>query len=380
LIVDDLRRQTVGERTELSARLSVDSAAEAPERIWFRFPPDLGGEEMDGSPFLPGLLLAAMCLGEDLRIEAPVSERLLEGAEQAQLVMRTWWPRLVPARVEAEPIRLADGGQRRATLFTRGADSWHTVLNETVDILLYSAAADFVWGKRDSGPEKTMRAREPVVALHRECADRRGLRLVVVDTNLRHFVEPLRNWGFSHGGILAACGLAIGSSIEELRIPSSLTYGNLTQLGTHPLLDPCWSTESTEAVHDAPEVRRIEKLVGLAADRDALDHLLVCNSPDPRLNCCRCDMCLGTMVQLEAIGALGRATTFPRPLRTRDVARQRTDTLLSRRTAFLHIEEVLARGGRPSLAAALEVGLVRYHAGRLARLAYRIARKALKRR
>lgn len=370
----------VGERVELSGRLRVESGAEAPDRIWFRFPPDLAGEGIDGSPFLPGLLLAAMYLCEDLRIEGPVSERLLAGAQQAQLVMRSWWPRLAPARVEVEPVRLPGGGPGRATLFTRGADSWHTVLNEPVDILLYSAAVDFVWGERDSGPEETMRAREPVVAVHRECAERRGRRLVVVDTNLRHFVEPLRNWGFSHGGILAACGLAIGSSLAELRIPSSMPYGNLTQLGTHPLLDPCWSTEITAVVHDAPEVRRFKKLSALAGDRDALEHLLVCNGPDPRLNCCRCDMCLGTMVQLEAIGALDRAVTFPRPLRARDVARMRTDTRLSRRATYLHIEEVLAHGGRPSLAAALEVGLVRYHAGRLARLAYRIARKALKRR
>lgn len=380
MVVEDLRRETVGERTELSGRLRVDSAVEAPERIWFRFPPDLANGEVDGSPFLPGLLLAAMCLREDLRIDAPVSERLLAGAEQAQLVMRTWWPKLGTARVEAEPARLPGGGESRATLFTRGADSWHTVLNESVDVLLYSAAADFVWGRRDSGPEETMRARASVVALHRACAERRGRRLVVVDTNLRHFVEPLRNWGFSHGGILAACGLAVGSGIRELRIPSSLTYGNLTQLGTHPLLDPCWSTERTVVIHDAPEVRRIKKLIGVAADRNAFENLLVCNGPDPRLNCCRCGMCLSTMVQLEAIGVLDRAVTFPAPLRARDVARLRTTSRLSRRATWLHIEEVLSYGGRASLAAALEVGLLRYHTGRLARLAYRIARAAVRRR
>lgn len=380
MIVDDLRREPVGDRVELSGRLRLDAGVDAPDRIWFRLPPDLAAEEIDGSPFVSGLLLAAMCLGEDLRIEAPVSERLLAGAEQAQLVMRTWWPKLAPVRVEAEAGRPESGGEARAALFTRGVDSWHTVLSEPGEILLYSAAADFVWGKLGSGPDETMRERQPVVAVHRECAERLGRRLVVVDTNLRHFVEPLRNWGFSHGGILAACGLAVGASIRELRIPSSNTYGQLTPLGSHPLLDPWWSTEGTAFVHDSAEVRRTDKLAMVAADPQALDTLLVCNGPNPRLNCCRCGMCLNTMIQLEVIGALHRASTFPAPLRLRDVARMSTSTLLGRKVAYLRIEDVLLRGGRPSLAAALELGLIRYHAGRLARLAKRIARAVRKRR
>jgi len=201
-----------------------------------------------------------------------------------------------------------------------------------------------------------------------------------VDTNLRHFVEPLRGWGDNHGGILAACALAVGAQVAALGIPSSFALGNLVPLGSHPLLDPHWSTERTAVYHGAPEVTRTDKLIAVAADQQALDDLLVCNGPDARANCCRCGMCLYTMVQLEAIGALDRADSFPGPLRARDVARLPVPNRLTRRAALLRIDDVVTHGGRPSLALALALGVARNHAGRLGHVSRQIARAALKRR
>ena len=380
MIVDDLRVEASGDRAELSGRLRLDSVADAPERIWFRHPADMGAAEPDGSPFVAGLLLAAMCLGEDLHVDGPVSAKLLEGAGAARTVLRTWWPELAESSVSGEARELEGSPALRATLFTRGVDSMYAALAEPVDTLLYSAATDLVWGKLDSGPEETMRARAPVVEAHRACAERLGHRLIVVDTNLRHFVEPLRGWGDNHGGILAACALAVGAQVAELGIPSSFALGDLVPLGSHPLLDPNWSTERTVVYHGAPEVLRTDKLIAVAADQDALDDLLVCNGPDARVNCCRCGMCLYTMVQLEVIGALDRAGSFPRPLRVRDVARQRVPNRLSRRTALLRIDDLVTHGGRLSLALALELGIARNYAWRLAHVSRKIAGAALKRR
>ena len=361
MIVDDLRLEPEGDRVELSARLRLRSSAEAPERIWFRFPQDMAGEGIDGSPFVPGLLMAAMYLGEELAIDAPVSARLLDGAESAKLVMRSWWPYMADVPVRGETAPLANGAGRRATLFTRGVDSWYTALTQPVDTWLYAPTADFAWGKRDSGPEETERLRRPVVEIHRSCAQRFDRRLVVVDTNLRHFVEPLRNWGYSHGGILTACGLAVGAQLGELRVPSSLGFGNLVPLGTHPLLDPHWSTERTRIVHDATEVSRMEKAVVVAENQHALDHLLVCNSPDPLINCGRCGMCLRTMAMLEPIGALERCPTFREPLSAWRLAMLPADNLLTRKMTGRRIRDMREHGARPALGAALRVGLLRYN-------------------
>ena len=380
MIVDDLRLEPSGDRVELSGRLRLDSAGEAPERIWFRYPSDMGDPEPDGSPFVPGLLLAAMCLGEDLHVDGPVSARLLEGAGAARTLYRTWWPKLAEPAVTGEAHPLEGAPQRSATLFTRGVDSMYAALAESVDTLLYSRATDWGWGGRDCGPEETIRARAPVVEAHRESAARLGHRLVVVDTNLRHFVEPFRRWGDSHGGILAACALTVGARVARLGIPSSSPLGSLLPLGSHPLLDPFWSTERTAVYHGAPEVPRMDKLIAVAADAEALDELLVCDGPGPRVNCCRCEMCLSTMIQLDIIGVLGRAGSFPGSLRLRDVAMLPAETRLSRSVAMQRIEDVLTHGGRLSLAAALEVVIARHDGRRLARLARRIAREALRRR
>lgn len=364
MIVDDLRLEGESDRAELSARLRLESAAEAPERLWFRFPQDMAGDQIDGSPFLPGLLMAAMCLGEELVIDAPVSARLLDGAELAKAVMRSWWPHMDDVSVRGERVALATGAGSRGTLFTRGVDSWFTALTQPVDTLLYSSSADFVWGKVDSGPEETERRRRPVVEIHRSCAERLDCRLVVVDTNLRHFIEPLIGWGYSHGGILTACGLAVGEQLGELRVPSSFELGNLVPLGTHPLLDPHWSTERTRIVHDGTDHTRMQKAVVLAEDEFALDHLLVCNSPDPRVNCGRCGMCLMTMVMLEPIGALERCPTFREPLSAWRLAKLAAPNLLSRSAAGIRIREMPEYAARPALGAALRVGLLRFHIGR----------------
>ena len=39
-----------------------------------------------------------------------------------------------------------------------------------------------------------------------------------------------------------------------------MTYAHLGPLGSHPLLDPLWSSEDVELVHDGCEATRLDKL------------------------------------------------------------------------------------------------------------------------
>jgi hypothetical protein len=126
-------------------------------------------------------------------------------------------------------------------------------------------------------------------------------------------------------------------------------------------------------VHDATEVTRIEKAVVVAENQHALDHLLVCTSPDPLVNCGRCGVCLTTMLILEPIGALNRCPTFREPLSAWRLARLPADTLLSRKMTGTRIREMREYGARPALGAALRMGLVRFHV----RSALRLLREIL---
>ena len=75
--------------------------------------------------------------------------------------------------------------------------------------------------------------------------------------------------GYYQGAGLASVAHALG--LERLLIPGPRSYGQLEPNGTHPLLDPLWSTESTEIVHDGAEPSRWEKIQFLSTDRSAPD-------------------------------------------------------------------------------------------------------------
>jgi hypothetical protein len=89
-------------------------------------------------------------------------------------------------------------------------------------------------------------------------------------------------------------------------------HGNFLPRGSHPQLDPLWSTERVEVVHDYAELDRAGKLAAIVRDRPGLlEHLHVCFTPDSAENCGRCAKCLLTMACLQAAGAGGLPSAFP---------------------------------------------------------------------
>jgi hypothetical protein len=154
-------------------------------------------------------------------------------------------------------------------------------------------------------------------------------------------------------------------------IAASRSYADLIPLGSHPLLDPLWSTETTEFVHDGCEATRIEKAAVIASDDIALKHLRVCwENRGGAYNCGRCEKCLRTMACLRTLGVLQRCSAFESPLNLKALA-----DLKVKRIPRAYLEnnlEVLERSGAdPELAEALRRCLSgRRHAG-LARRALR---------
>jgi CubicO group peptidase (beta-lactamase class C family) len=59
---------------------------------------------------------------------------------------------------------------------------------------------------------------------------------------------------------LAAIGHLLAPAFERIYIAASVNYRDLFPWGTHPLLDPLWSSELLEFVHHGCAARRIEKL------------------------------------------------------------------------------------------------------------------------
>jgi hypothetical protein len=145
---------------------------------------------------------------------------------------------------------------------------------------------------------------------------------VEVDSDLRSVTSAHAEWLASHGSALATVALLLGGAFERVFVPATLTYAHLVPLGSHPLLDPLWSTEQVELVHDGCEASRIDKLAVLSHDDVARRHLRVCfQNRAGRYNCGECEKCLRTMVALRALGVLEAFSTFPDAIDPRSLAR-----------------------------------------------------------
>ena len=319
--VHDIRLEDDRTRFELSGRVTMDRLDTNGLRIWFRGPIKYANGELDASPFLPGLLATAMWWGEPLTIEAPVSAQLLDAVPLAIHRYQSLFPPLRAVPVSAPGRALPCAPATTACFFTRGIDSWYSVLTNVEGVdrskpplthLLHLSGIDWAL---------TPPTLEREIAATRAAATSAGCELVLLETNLRDFTEKFQPWDVTHGGVLAATGLAVGARFSHVLIASTFPLYRLQQWGSHPTLDPLWSTERTAIVHDAAEVSRTDKFAFLAERPRALANLKVCFEADSEYNCGICEKCMLTMVGLRAAGVRKDLDGFAVPLDARRLAR-----------------------------------------------------------
>jgi hypothetical protein len=362
VIVDQIRHQCGQGFCELSANVRSEAWSQEEFVLWFRIPADLAPEHgpsiPDASPFLAGLLPWCLRRAESLRIEGPVSPRLLDRTAEIIDVYRAFWPDIMtPVEVVAERREPQDGAAVVGSFFTRGVDSWYTVLSQgrrpldgpPLTHLVYVPNVDFMY-------DEAHRARS--TASMESVTRRLGMTPVIVDTNLRRHTETFLHWGYYCGAGLASSCLLLG--FHRMLVPAGLSYADVRPEGTHAMLDPLWSTARTEVVPHGLEANRWDKVRFLANAPDALRSLKVCYEENTDGNCGRCPKCLTTMTMLACLGVLGTCP-FDVPLEPRLVAR------IGRPPGSVPIRvlrgSVLPAVREPRLALALRASLLRWSIG-----------------
>jgi hypothetical protein len=140
-------------------------------------------------------------------------------------------------------------------------------------------------------------------------------KLIPVYTNLRHLDDDsTKLYHFYIGAILAAIAHAFVPRITTAHISSSESVPNLTEMGTHPLLDPYYSSTDLRIAHTGILFSRSEKVGRIAQWQAGLHNLRVCwdaSRPADLLNCGRCEKCLRTMSQLLYHDKLKTCRAFP---------------------------------------------------------------------
>jgi len=228
-------------------------------------------------------------------------------------------------RMRRTPVRAAAGhakearapeGRRVGVFASLGVDSFSSILthlDEIDDLIIFRG------GNIGFEPEN-----DPVwsqmVESARAVAKDLGKRLIPVRTNIRTFIVEKGGvgWGICCGATLAHIALLLQPWLHTVYVPASSHFGHPDYaahegpFGTHPQLDPLWSSDQLRIIHDGGEVPRIERTHRVAQSPVALRCLQVCNSwTGGAYNCGRCQKCLHTMMELESAGALKACATLP---------------------------------------------------------------------
>lgn len=269
---------------------------------------------------LAATLMPAMSRGGPLRLEAPISAKLLRNQREFQAIQRLWssrWPSEPHPLREVEvsaPPRVAPGPEqsgRVATFFSGGVDSWAAILdNPEVTDLIFVRGLDLV----PTWPQHEALAGE-VESRLRAAAAELGLPLHVVTTDVRTFSDSLLRWESFCPSVQAAIAHFFAPLFERVLIASDSEYSKQAQVGASWQIDHLWSSEGLAIEDWGGRVGRVGRL-RLIADHPLVQRTLrVCwVNPDGAYNCGRCPKCLATMIGLEAIGARGKIRTFPAEL------------------------------------------------------------------
>jgi len=329
------------------------------------------GLEPDRSPdpAVPAALLPAMRRGETLRCGEGISARLRESTAQFQRVLTSWdrhlhggATRFSAVAVEAperRPVERCEPGRGTACFFTAGADSLHSAITNLgrLDALIHVRGFGTL-------PEDTPLG-EMVQGRVREAARLLGLPLLEVVTDLKDFSDRCDvSWEEYHGSALATIALLLAPHFSRVLIPATNSYADLVPLGSHPLLDPLWSTERVEIVHDGGDASRIEKLHTAAGHPAGRAHLQVCwEHANQRYNCGICEKCIRTGVAVRLAGLDGAFPDLPAPT-IRQVARVR---LAGRGLAWKDLDAVARASDQRALSWAIRAARARHRLGRIRR-------------
>lgn len=305
--------------TELRSTVTSEVLGE-PFELWFRVPTRLERylDGANGDPLVPALLLPAMKLGERLEIPCPISARLAHATTRIQTIFRCWEPRLSFIEVCAPRCSRTREATEVGLFYSGGVDSSYSLIKNLIDhplnedVITQLVSIHGLDVRINAGTSATYeRMRTDAV----EIARRVGKGPVEVATNVQELMQRLHiPWGMlGHGSGLASVALLLQRMFHKIYVaPNGGSYAWLKPAGSHPLLDPLWSTEALTFVHDGSEATRLERIRLLVEHPVILDKLHVCWNQDPcEYNCGRCAKCLLVMIGLHAAGADGACATLP---------------------------------------------------------------------
>ncbi len=284
------------------------------------------GHDFTSNPhaFLVGCLLPAMHFGEKrILLDVEICPLLREGLDTVMALIHEWYgdgykTLKIEAKTSTKTL-LSDSPARAGLFLSGGFDSLAALrLNRlhyapqhpglVKDCFMIHGFDIGGVVKRGMKYHVFDRAKAAMASIAKDAK----VKLIPVYTNIRHLCDDRDLWLEKFfGAVLAAVAHTFVSRINLVYIASSYDIPNLVPCGSHPLIDPAFSSYDLRIIHRDVELPRMDK-IRLIADWDvAFQNFRVClaNVTD-HLNCGKCEKCVRTMTELAAIGALAKTKAF----------------------------------------------------------------------
>jgi len=380
--IDDLKLEPEGEWITASARVTWEENDRPAQRLRMQVSTSLADEvDCDPNAFLVAMATPAAFFGERrLAVEGTLCPALVDGVLTVLAQQREWndpsriIPSIEPSRgFEVRPT-LPEG--RAGQFFSGGIDALATLRRNR---LLYpidhpGSIRDclYLFGFHPYDIRKGEMSQERFAAWQRNRRQMRniaasaGVEVHGVITNVNTLVSDDHLYETEHhAAVMCAVGHLLTRRLDRLTIASSDYLGDSEPWGSHPLIDPYYSSSNLRIKHDGDRLRRIEKVRIVAEWPEALATLQVCNRNTPSAegkNCGTCPKCLRTMTELLLCGKLREATTFPASDVDPDLIRAVHLMRLPETPFWLECLEPLEAMGRHDLVAAIKDLVTDYHA------------------
>jgi len=307
----------------LNARCRVEweDVDRPPTRIAFALPDALGvAPHATPEAFLLAALAPAFAAGERrIHIDAPICELLEQTLPSALAILHKWSPedfsRTESPVIETRGVRkhFGQNGRPSAAFYSGGVDSTHLLLANARDIpashpshIRHAISVyGFDIGGRTNSSEHATYTR--FLANAQPFTRSIGIRILPLQTNLRHLDDRPGFWGRSFVGLaLAAAAQALGDNfaLTWLATPGE-ELSNTVQapFGTHPSLAPYCNTLNSRIAMPYVEISRLARLAEITRNTAALAALRVCFCKDPgAMNCGLCEKCVRTQLGLRLHG------------------------------------------------------------------------------
>jgi hypothetical protein len=323
--LSDLRMRRTDELIRAVATVTFEDSDQPAKEIFIETETAYA-ESISPNPhaFSAGCIIPALYFGERrLAVDEAICPRFKEGLETVMVLMHHWTQgRFQPLRIDAPLVKTAlhDGKNRHAGIFLSGGMDSLAALKRIKDAYAPTHPAHpkdallvhgfDIGGVIERGAK--YHVFERAKAAMRPVAADAGLALIPIYTNIRHLCDDRDLWlNQFFGAVLAAAVHAFSRRIHLAWLASSYDIPHLHPCGSHPLLDPEYGSTDLQIRHRDVGLSRMEKLK-IVADWDvAFQNFRVClaNVPE-KLNCGRCEKCVRTMLELEALDLLDKTRAF----------------------------------------------------------------------